>query len=137
MLFESRAFGLATALAASAALLAGGASAHHSFAMFDPAKVVVLDGAVKEFSWTNPHVTIVMMVKPKAGGEPETWTVELTSPGNLTRAGWSRTTLKPGDQAEVTIHPLRSGQKGGGFLSLKTASGQVFRGGAPGGPGVS
>ena len=129
----------ALCLATGAALIAGAADAHHSFAMFDPAKVVVLDGAVKEFSWTNPHVSIVMLVKPKAGGEPETWTVELTSPGNLTRAGWTRNSLKAGDHAEVTIHPLRSGQHGGGFMSVKTANGQVLRGGAPGGPaqGVS
>jgi hypothetical protein len=100
--------------------------------MFDPSKVVVLDGAVKAFSWTNPHVSIQIMVKPKAGGEPELWTVELTSPGNLTRAGWTRTTLKPGDTAEVTIHPLRNGEHGGGFLRLKTASGQIFAGGSPG-----
>ncbi len=108
------------------------AGAHHSFAMFDPTKVVVLNGAVKEFAWTNPHVNIKMLVKPPGGGDPQLWTIELTSPGNLTRAGWSRTTLKPGDQAEVTIHPLRSGEHGGGFLKLRTASGQVFVGGSPG-----
>ncbi len=124
---------LTTAGVASAALLAAGvAGAHHSFAMFDPAKVVVLDGAVKEFAWTNPHVNIRMLVRPPGGGDPQLWTIELTSPGNLTRAGWTRTTLKPGDQAEVTIHPLRSGEHGGGFLKLKTASGQIFVGGSPG-----
>jgi hypothetical protein len=130
---------LASFAGALALAIAGAAGAHHSFAMFDPAQVVVLDGAVKEFSWTNPHVTIVMMVRPKGGGDPQVWTVELTSPGNLTRAGWTRTTLKAGDQAEVTIHPLRNGQHGGGFMKLKTASGQIFVGGAPGGPqpGVS
>jgi hypothetical protein len=123
---------LIPAVAAAALLAAGAAGAHHSFAMFDPNKVVVLDGAVKEFAWTNPHVNIRLMVKPTGGGDPQLWTIELTSPGNLTRAGWTRTTLKPGDQAEVTIHPLRSGEHGGGFLKLKTASGQVFVGGSPG-----
>ncbi len=122
----------AGAMIAAALLVAGGAIAHHSFAMFDPNKVVVLDGAVKEFAWTNPHVNIRMVVKPPGGGDPQLWTIELTSPGNLTRAGWSRTTLKPGDQAEVSIHPLRNGEHGGGFLKLKTSNGQVFVGGSPG-----
>jgi hypothetical protein len=42
------------------ALLAVGASpvaAHHSPAMFDMTKEVVLEGVVTEISWGNPHVT--------------------------------------------------------------------------------
>ena len=46
------------------------AFAHHSFAMFDTEKKMVLDGTIKEFQWTNPHSWIQMMV-PNAAGRPE------------------------------------------------------------------
>jgi hypothetical protein len=57
------------------------------------------------------------------------WAIELTSPGNLTRLGWSRTSVKPGDRIEVEMNPLRDGKHGGGFKSLKLSdTGQVLRG---------
>ncbi|WP_404712301.1 DUF6152 family protein [Sphingomonas sp. MMS24-J13] len=106
--------------------LAGPASAHHSYAMFDGNKVITLKGTVDEFRWTNPHVALFVKVE----GAPEAvWAVELTSPGNLTRLGWARSSVKPGDKVEVEINPLRDGQHGGGFRSLKlVATGQVLKG---------
>jgi hypothetical protein len=110
-----------------AVLLAGSASAHHSFAMFDPAKVITLQGRVREFRWVNPHVSLFVEV---AGPESQggVWSVELTSPGNLTRLGWSRQALKPGDRVAVDINPLRDGQHGGGFRKATLLdSGQVLQ----------
>jgi hypothetical protein len=121
---------LAAAIALSAlGLLAGPgpASAHHSFAMYDQTRTVTLKGAIKSFLWTNPHVVIWLVGAPTTGGSPQTWTIELTSPGNLTRIGWSRTSLKVGDAVEVQILPLRDGQPGGAFKSAKIlATGQVL-----------
>jgi hypothetical protein len=103
------------------------AAAHHSFAMYDQSRVVTLKGAIKTFMWTNPHVVIWLIGAPVSGGAPQTWTVELTSPGNLTRIGWNRTSLKPGDAVEMQILPLRDGQPGGAFKSAKLlATGQVL-----------
>ncbi len=102
------------------------ASAHHSFAMFDTTKTVTLKGTVKDFQWTNPHVVLWVVTAAAGGGDPETWTVELTSPGNLTRSGWSRHSLSPGDKIEVEINPLRDGTHGGGFRKVTLASGEVL-----------
>jgi len=44
------------------AIGSGHASAHHSFAMFDRTKDVVLKGTVREFQWTNPHSFIELEV---------------------------------------------------------------------------
>lgn len=110
-MFRKTAFALA---ACATVALVGTASAHHSFAMFDPAKVVTLQGKVKEFRWVNPHVSLFVDVAAPAG-ETGVWSVELTSPGNLTRLGWSRQSLKPGDRVAVEVNPLRDGQHGGGF----------------------
>ena len=97
-------------------LTASSALAHHSFAMFDQSATVTLEGAVKEFRWTNPHVFIEMLVKNDGGAE-EQWSIEMTSPEHLARAGWRPATLKPGDAITLSIHPMREGIKGGQYLS--------------------
>ena len=104
------------------------AAAHHSFAMFDQTKIVTLRGAVKEFRWVNPHVSLFVQTEAVGGGASELWGVELTSPGNLTRLGWSRKVLKPGDKVVVEVNPLRDGQKGGGFRKVTLVeTGQVLQ----------
>jgi Family of unknown function (DUF6152) len=103
----------------------GTASAHHSGAMFERDKQVELVGTVVAFSWTNPHSWIEIEV-PNAAGGSDKWGVECNSPNNMARQGWRSRTLKPGDQVTVTVHPLRSGEKGGRFISVKLADGTVM-----------
>ena len=105
-----------SAIAVAALLTTGGALAHHSFAMFDQSATVTLAGTVKEFRWTNPHVFIELLVENESGTE-EQWSVEMTSPEHLARAGWRPSTLKPGDALTLSIHPMRDGIKGGQYLS--------------------
>jgi hypothetical protein len=106
------------------AAVCGQAQAHHSFAMFDRTKSQVLAGTVKEFLWTNPHSWIRIEVKEK--GAQETYNVELNSPNNLARQGWSSQSLKPGDKVEITINPVRDGSKGGLFVAAVFADGRVL-----------
>jgi len=106
---------LAMLLAAGAlALTAGAALAHHSFAMFDRANQVDLEGVVQEFRFVNPHTYINLAVK-KDDGSTETWSLEGQSPAALVRAGWSSKTLKAGDELKMRIAPLRSGAPGGAW----------------------
>ncbi len=101
--------------------------AHHSFAMFDFNNTITFKATVKEFRWTNPHVVLLVEGSPKPGTPPETWSMELTSPGNLTRMGWTRRSFKPGDQIELQFNPLRDGKHGGAFKEAKQLeTGQVF-----------
>jgi hypothetical protein len=117
------------ALIAIAVLLtARSALAHHSFAMFDQSQTVTLRGAVKDFRWTNPHVFIELSVKSENGAE-EQWSIEMTSPEHLSRAGWRPSTLKPGDEVTLNIHPMRDGVKGGQYLSGTGPKGPLL--GAP------
>jgi hypothetical protein len=120
---------LSLVLSATAALPA---LAHHSGVMFDRTKEVVLKGAVKEFGWNNPHSWIRILVAPEAGGMPVEWTIEMGAPGGLARAGWTKTSLKPGDNVELHIYPLKSGAPGGAFKEVTTADGKVLRGGPAG-----
>jgi hypothetical protein len=116
---------------AGAAILAivGPALAHHSFAMFDQKQVMTLRGTVKEFQWTNPHAFIEISVPGTRGARD--WDIELNSPNNLKRQGWSRTSLKAGDQITMRINPLRDGRPGGLFLDLRKADGTTLDSGLP------
>jgi hypothetical protein len=105
------------------------AAAHHSFAMFDQKKIMTLTGKVHEFQWTNPHAFLEIDVPE--GGKTTRWSLELNSPNNLTRQGWSRSAVKPGDAVTVRMNPLRDGQPGGLFLDLKFPNGKVLDSGLP------
>jgi hydrogenase maturation factor len=87
----------------SAVVVAGiqPAAAHHSFAMFEPTKTLTFKGTVKTFQWTNPHVIVWVLVQPDDGGPAQEWSLETTSPGVLTRNGWTRQSLKAGDRVSV------------------------------------
>ena len=103
------------------------AFAHHSFAMFDFSKKVSIHGAVKEFQWTNPHVVLWVDVPASAGETAGTWSLELTSPGNLTRTGWSRRAFAAGDEVIVELNPLRNGRHGGALVkATMVKTGVVF-----------
>ena len=106
-------------------LVAGTALAHHSPILFDRTKKVALSGTVAEFAWMNPHASIQLDV-PKPGGPAERWGVEMNSPNNLVKDGWKSTLIKAGDKVTIVVYPLRSGEHGGIFVSVKLADGRVF-----------
>jgi hypothetical protein len=99
-----------------ALLAAGASSAHHSFAMFDQKKSLTLQGSIRDFIWSNPHVFIQLLATDAKGRQRE-WSIEMTSPEHLARNGWKHGTLKPGDKVTVVIHPTRDGGAGGQYLA--------------------
>jgi hypothetical protein len=109
----------------AATMIATAGSAHHSFAMFDQTKAVTLKGQVVEFQWTNPHAFIELEVPDGKGGS-DRWSIELNSPNNLTRQGWRRSSLTPGQTVSVTLNPLRNGKKGGLFNKVVLPDGKVL-----------
>ena len=115
-------------LALLAVLATGTVAAHHSFAMFDQSKRITLKGSVTAFQWTNPHAFIQLAVTSAAGAKEE-WSIELNSPNNLKRQGWSSTSLKPGDQVTLETFPLRdqSDHMGGLFIQVTLADGSVLK----------
>jgi len=120
-------FRLPALLSVLSVLAAAPLLAHHSFAMFDFENMQTVKGTVKEFRWTNPHVALLVEVDPKPGAASEVWSMELTSPGNLTRSGWSRHSFSPGDRIELEFNPLRDGRHGGAFRKATIlATGQVW-----------
>jgi hypothetical protein len=92
--------------------------------MFDEAKVVTLEGTVREYQWTNPHTWIQLQVMEN--GVRVEYSLEGRSPNALARIGWKRTLLKPDDRIKVTMNPLKSGEKGGSYLTVELANGTVL-----------
>jgi len=88
---------------------AGALFAHHGNSAYDETARVPIKGTVTEFIWTNPHSQIYLDVKDKSGKIVK-WGVETNSPGILTRAGWSRRSLKAGDQITIILCPAKNGQ---------------------------
>jgi len=100
-------------LLAGVGLLASGPSmlAHHAFAAeYDAQKPVTLKGAVTRVEWTNPHARFYVDVKDENGGVTN-WNFELASPNVLVRNGWTRHSLKIGDEVTVQGSLAKDGSK--------------------------
>jgi hypothetical protein len=84
------------------------AIAHHGVAGYDLTKTITLHGTVTKLEWSNPHCVIFMDAK-NANGEIQNWTLELAAPSLLSRAGWTKNSMKTGDEITVETHPARNG----------------------------
>jgi hypothetical protein len=104
--------------AAMLALWSAPVLAHHSYAMFEMKKDVELEGTVKNFQWTNPHIWIDIVVTNKATGKPENWSIEGSAPTVLKGYGWRQDSVKEGDKVNLVIHPLRTGGNGGTLAKI-------------------
>jgi hypothetical protein len=118
------------AVCVSMLLAATSALAHHSNSAFDPEKVVVLTGTVTAWKWVNPHVWIFLSVDD-GNGVKTLWEIEGRPPGVLARAGWSKSTFKPGDRITVDFSPARDGSPSGLTTRVTLADGTVLSQASP------
>lgn len=107
------------------------AAAHHSFAAeFDANKPVKLAGAVTKLEWTNPHIWVYLDVKDESGTTVK-WQCEGGPPNTLTRNGWTKDALKPGDPVTIEGFTAKDGSKTCNARSVKLPGGKnVFAGSA-------
>ena len=103
--------------------LASVAFAHHGTANYDTSKTVTVKGAVTDFQFINPHVLISMDGKDETG-KTEKWQGELTSPNRLSRAGWTKSSVKPGDTLTISGYPSKSGSPEIWIQKVTLASGE-------------
>src|SRR5579871_4460007 len=99
------------------------ALAHHGNAAYDLDKPITLKGTVTEFAWSNPHVQIYFDVN-NGKGKVVHWASETVSPGMLSRAGWVKNELKPGDKITITLGPAKNGSPVGYALKIVLANGK-------------
>jgi len=82
--------------------------AHHGYAAFYTTKQVTLKGTVTEWKWANPHCLVHIDVKDSKG-EVKDWIIEFAAPTLMTRVGWTKESLKPGDTVIAETHPAKNG----------------------------
>jgi hypothetical protein len=102
----------------------GIAAAHHSNAAYDLDHLQTVEGTVKTVNWSNPHISFVVETDVRDGAPSATWVFEVSSPGVLTRAGWTKRSLQPGDHASFLYAPLRDGNPGGYLRKVTLPNGQ-------------
>ena len=109
--------------------------AHHSFeAEFDRTKQVSLTGTVTKVEWMNPHTYFYIDVKDEKTGRTSNWACEMGAPAVITRSGWTRNTLKIGDEVIVEGSLAKDGTNLANARRVKLAStGQVLGAGSSGG----
>ena len=97
--------------------------AHHGGAAYDTGKSVTLKGTIANFEWTSPHSQIHLDVTDDKGNVVH-WNFECQPPSILIHAGWTKSSLKPGDQVTVVARPTRNGSPIGIVSKVVLGNGQ-------------
>src|SRR3989442_5958925 len=102
--------------------------AHHGTGVaYEPNKLVTMKGTVTEYIWHNPHCGILFDVTDDKG-QVVHWGAELGNPHQMSGAGFSKDTLKPGDKFTITGHPAISGAPRLTLDNFVLPDGRVFSG---------
>ena len=99
------------------------ASAHHGVAAYDTGNRVTLKGTIAAFDWTNPHSQIHLDVTDDKGNVVH-WDFEAQSPSVLVHAGWTKNSLKRGDQVTIIATPAKDGAPVGLLSKVVLANGE-------------
>jgi hypothetical protein len=107
----------------------GAAQAHHSFAMYDQTKTLVLTGVAYQFVAQANHAELHFyligpdgkLVKDKAG-KNVAWGIEMAGAAAVAQQGVTTATFPPGTIFSVKVNPLRDGSNfgshaGGGAIA--------------------
>ncbi|HTC63486.1 MAG TPA: DUF6152 family protein [Candidatus Saccharimonadales bacterium] len=86
--------------------------AHHGSSAYDFTKLITAKAKVTSLEWGNPHCILKFETKDETGVVIP-GSLEMYNPLWMARAGWSKETLKAGDEVEITFHPAKNGSWNG------------------------
>ena len=113
-----------TAAVVGLLVMAGPVGAHHGAAnVYDMSKPVMLKGTITKFEWTNPHNQILFDVRDEKGNVTH-WIAATEPPQVMLERGWTRRSLKEGDEVTVYIFAAKNGAPVGNLQRLVLASGK-------------
>lgn len=102
------------------------AAAHHSDAVYDHDRIVAFEAKVLRYQFSNPHVMITVETEDDNGQLTE-WEIETGSTPIMSRSGWTRDLLAPGDIVSIRAHPMRNGEPEAILNTMQTADGKSWQ----------
>ena len=119
---KARIVSLVTVLSTCLAI-SGPAFAHHSMSMYDRGHETTFKATITQFDWVNPHTQITFTVTDDRGNI-EKWVAEGPGPNRLANHGWSKDSLKPGDEITIVGNRNRDGSPTMRFEKVILPNGQ-------------
>jgi hypothetical protein len=99
--------------------------AHHSDVAYGRTAIELKNATIVKVAWINPHAVVSCDVKDEAG-KVSRWTLEMGSPSAMTRVGWDRNSLSPGDEVKIDVNPAKNGTKFGRLLRVTKTDGKTL-----------
>jgi len=120
-------FLLSVALAIGASNFSLPLFAHHGNAAYEMDKSVTIKGTVTQYVWANPHCILLFNVADDHG-QVVLWSAETENPSSMVHYGWTKDSMKPGDQVTVTVLPAKNGKPIGRIVEVVLPNGQRLAG---------
>ena len=102
-------------------------AAHHGYAAYETDKKVTIKGTVTDWRWSNPHCVLQLDVKDESGNVTH-WVAETENPAAMARSGWTKESLKVGDEITVSAVPVKNGRPVGRIIEIMLSNGQKLAG---------
>jgi hypothetical protein len=101
--------------------------AHHGGAAYDTDKKVTIKGTVTDWLWSNPHC-ILQVDATDDSGQSAHWVTETENPSSMIRGGWTKDSLKVGDEISVVLVPSKTGGRVGRIVEVTLPDGHKLLG---------
>jgi hypothetical protein len=98
---------------------------HHADVAYERKAIELKNATIVKVAWINPHGVVTLNVK-ETTGQVTQWTLEMGSPSAMTRSGWNRNSLSPGDEVTIDVNPAKNGTKFGRLLRVTKNDGKVL-----------
>ena len=101
--------------------------AHHGGAAYDTDKRITVKGTVTDWLWSNPHC-ILQVDANDDSGQVVHWVTETENPSTMIRSGWTKDSVKVGDEISVVLVPSKTGVHVGRIVEVTLPDGHKLQG---------